>query len=271
MKAIGFIGCGNMGGALATAVAKAYDTRSIYLSEKDNKKSLALAEKTGCRPSDNREIAEFCDLIFLGVKPQVMPSLLDSISTALAERTKRNNRFVLVSMAAGISTDSICEMARGKYPVIRIMPNIPVSVGEGMILYCANEMVKAEELQFFREIFVNAGKLDELPEKLISAGSAVSGCGPAYALMFLQSMAEGGIKCGLPYDKALLYAAQTVIGSAKLLLAGNEHPEKLKDAVCSPAGSTIEGVNVLENAAFRAAVINAVDASYKRTEELGKK
>jgi len=150
------------------------------------------------------------------------------------------------------------------------MPNTPASVGEGMILYAATENVSDQALEGFRNIMGCAGVLDPLPEQLIDAGSAVSGCGPAFACLFLEALADGGVKCGLPRNKALLYAAQMLLGTARLAMASGQHPGALKDAVCSPGGSTIVGVQALEEHAFRGAVIDAVEAAFERTKALGK-
>jgi len=164
----------------------------------------------------------------------------------------------------------IRRMAGAEYPIIRIMPNTPVSVGEGMILYDHTDNVPAEAVKVFCEMMRFAGRLDPLPEKLIDAGSAVSGCGPAFACLFLEALADGGVACGLPRDKAMEYATQMLLGTAKLALESGRHPGELKDAVCSPGGSTIAGVRALEQGSFRAAAMNAVEAAFVRTKELGK-
>ena len=261
----GFIGTGNMGGALARAAAKA--GVSITLADQNKEKAAALAYELGCVSTDVQTLAENCDLIFLGVKPQVMGSMLSEIAPALADR---QDGFVLVSMAAGVAIEDIRAMAGNAYPVIRIMPNIPVSAGAGVILYDTTDNVSAEALESFREGMRFAGLLDPLPEKLIDAGSAVSGCGPAFVSMFIEALADGGVACGLPRDKALAYAAQTVAGTAQMLLDSGMHPGQLKDAVCSPGGSTIAGVRALEQGGFRACAMDAVDAAFDRTKELGK-
>ena len=139
-----------------------------------------------------------------------------------------------------------------------------------MILYDASEKVTGEMLELFRKGMSDAGILDALPEKLIDAGSAVTGCGPAFVDLFIEALADGGVACGLPRDKAMVYAAQMVLGSAKLVLESGKHPGQLKDAVCSPGGSTIAGVRALEQNAFRGTVMEAVDAAFVRTKELGK-
>ena len=261
---VGFIGTGNMGGALAKAASKSGS--EIFLSDKSEEKAQALAAEIGAKAVSVAEAA-LCDYVFLGVKPQMLMGLLKELSPILA---LRNVPGVLVSMAAGVAMADI-ELALGfPYPLIRIMPNTPVAVGSGVILYDATENTTMEDIAGFVSILSQAGLLNRLPEQLIDAGSAVSGCGPAFAAMFMEALADGGVKCGLPRDKAMTYAAQMVLGTAKLLLETGQHPGQLKDAVCSPGGSTIAGVDALESSAFRGAVMTAVEAAFERTKELGK-
>lgn len=180
----------------------------------------------------------------------------------------RKDRFVLVSMAAGLTMARVQEMAGAEYPVIRIMPNTPVSVGEGIIQY-DSLAVTEEELSAFTDALIHGGLLDPLPEKLIDAGSAVAGCGPAFADLFMEALADGAVACGLPRGKAQHYAAQMLLGAARLALESGSHPGQLKDAVCSPGGSTIAGVKALEDRAFRAACMEAVEAAYEKNKLLG--
>ena len=261
---IGFIGTGNMGSALAIAAAKT--KAEILLNNRTPAKAQALAEKLECNTATAQEIAATCDYIFLGVKPKMMGDLLSSLAPTLKDRP---TPFVLVSMAAGLTMDTLQKMAGGSYPIIRMMPNTPVAVGSGVILYDATENVTGQMLDGFLEAMSQAGMLDRLPEKLMDAGSAVSGCGPAFVSMFIEAMADGGVACGLPRDKALRYAAHTVIGTAQLLLESGKHPGALKDEVCSPGGSTIQGVKALEDGRFRSAVMNAIHAAHTRTQQMG--
>ena len=266
-KTFGFIGAGNMGGALAKAAAKAMAPENITLADQMTEKAAALAAQLGCKTDTAEAVAGSCDFIFLGVKPQVMGAMLAQIAPALAAR---KDSFVLVSMAAGVCIAEIRKMAGNDYPVIRIMPNIPASVGGGVILYDTTDNVTEDAVATFRQAMAHAGLVDALPEKLIDAGSALSGCGPAFVSLFVEALADGAVACGLPRDKALAYAAQTVAGSAQMLLKANMHPAMLKDAVCSPGGTTIMGVNALEQGGFRAAAMEAVLSAYERTLELGK-
>lgn len=264
MKTFGFIGAGNMGGALAKAAVKTLGS-SVVLSDKAEDKAAALAAELGCKCACVADVAKTCDYIFLGVKPQVMGNLFEEIAPVLAART---DRFVLVSMAAGLTISRIHQLAGDDYPIIRIMPNTPASVGESMILYAAKK-VSEGEVDTFLAGMAKAGKFCSLAENLIDAGSAVSGCGPAYVCLFLEALADGGVACGLPRQQAMELAAQTLLGTAKLVQETGQHPGQLKDAVCSPGGSTIAGVAALENGGFRGTVMEAVAEAFRRTKELG--
>lgn len=267
---VGFIGCGNMGSALAKAAAKSevLAPEDIYLSNRSIGKAERLAESLGgAVVADNERIAEECRYIFLGVKPQMMEEMLNQIAPVLKART---DRFVLVTIAAGQTMQMIQEMAGGNYPIIRLMPNMPASIGKGMILYCSAK-THLDEMVTFLHIMREAGRFDELAEELIDAGSAIAGCGPAFAYLFIEALADGGVACGLPRAKAQEYAAQMLAGSAEMVLKGEHHPGELKDMVCSPAGSTIQGVRALEAGGFRGDIFEAVVAAYEKTKELGKK
>ena len=258
----GFIGCGNMGGAIAKALAKA--TTDFAITDRSGR-AIALAAEIPCGYLSAAEIAENCDRIFLGVKPHMMKDVLAPLQPTLAEKKP-----LLITMAAGLTMAQIEEFAGGEIPVIRIMPNTPVAIGKGVTQYCANALVGEETLKDFLRDMRFSGILDQLDEKLIDAGSAISGSGPAYVYMFIEALADGAVACGIPRAKALEYAAATVIGAGELVLATGQHPGALKDAVCSPMGSTISGIRALENHGFRAAAMEAVIATYNRNKELGK-
>lgn len=261
----GFIGCGNMGGAVARAVCKSAGADSVLLANRTAAKAEQLAAELGCAAGTNVEIAQSCDFIFLCVKPQMMADMLAGIAPVLAGR----RGFVLVTMAAGLSMARIREMAGGAYPIIRMMPNTPVALGAGMIQLCSDNVPDAAMLAFLAAM-APAGRLDTIPESLIDAASCVSGCGPAWVYQFIEALADGGVAAGLPRAKAQEYAAQTLLGSARLVLESGRHPGALKDAVCSPGGSTIQGVRVLEERAFRGAVTDAVLAAFDKTKAMGK-
>lgn len=265
MTTLGFIGTGNMGGALARAACKSIPSDQVFLSNRTAEKARLLAEELSCRATDNTAIAEHADFIFLGVKPQMMEETLGEIASTLAQR---ESRFVLVSMAAGLTIQRIEELAGGTYPVIRIMPNTPASIGEGMVLYACGELVTKTEETLFLKALAGAGRFSPLPENLIDAGSAVSGCGPAFVDLFVEALADGGVACGLPRAQAVEFAAQMTAGAARLILESGRHPGELKDAVCSPGGTTIQGVRALERSGFRSAVMEAVLAAYEKNAEL---
>ena len=258
----GFIGCGNMGGAIARALANT--TNDIMITDRSGK-AKALAEELCITYADPITVAVSCDRIFLAVKPQMMAEALMPLRKSLREQKP-----LLITMAAGIEIAKIQELAGTELPVIRIMPNTPVQVGKGMTLYCCNELVDETVLEDFLDDMAYTGIMDAIAEHLIDAAGVVSGCGPAYMYMFAEALADGAVACGVPRAKALEYAAATLIGAGEILLQTGEHPGKLKDNVCSPGGSTIAGVNVLEQRAFRGAIIDCVKAAYKRNQKLGK-
>ena len=265
MKTIGFIGAGNMGGALAAAACRAGYAENVFLYDKDTAKAAALAKKLCCH-TETLEGVVACDMIFLGVKPQFLADLAREVAPLLSAR---KTPALLVSMAAGVQLCRLEELF-GALPTIRIMPNMPVAAGAGMIVYCHSDRVTDDMLALFLDAMKAAGKLDAIAESLFDAATAVSGCGPAFVDLFIEALADGGVKCGLPRDKALIYAEQTVLGAAKYALESGIHPAALKDAVCSPGGSTIEGVRALEAGGFRSLAIEAVAASYEKTKALGK-
>ena len=263
MPVLGFIGTGNMGGALARAAAKGGN--ELLLANRSPEKAQKLIDEIGGRLCSNAEVAQQAEFIFLGVKPQMMADMLEEIKPVLM---RRRDRFFLVSMAAALTIDKINEMAGGGHSVIRIMPNTPCAIGEGMILYSCGEGVGQAEEEVFLNAMAAAGRFSKLPEKLIDAGSSVAGCGPAFVDLFVEALADGGVACGLPRAQAMEFAAQMVMGSAKLILESGKHPGLLKDQVCSPGGTTIQGVRALENGGFRSAVMEAVIAAYEKNFKL---
>jgi len=267
-QTIGFIGTGNMGSAMAAAADKSGLAEQILLANRTPAKAEALSRQLSCgRVAANEEIAETCQLIFLGVKPQMMEGMLAGLTAALQARS---DRYILVTMAASLTCARIREMAGVDCPVIRMMPNTPSALGAGVVQYCGLDVTQ-EELDAFAALLAPAGLVDPVPEHLIDASSAVSGSGPAYTYLFIEALADGGVACGLPRDKALAYAAQMVAGAAKMVLESGKHPGALKDAVCSPGGTTIQGVRALEEGGFRAAAMDAVIATYEKTLELAKR
>ena len=258
----GFIGCGNMGGAIARALSM--KTKDILLSD-PSAQTPVLAQELGCHVGDNQTVVQSCDRIILAVKPQMMAKVLAPVAETLAARKP-----LIITIAAGIEMQQIEKWIGTSLPIIRLMPNTPVSVGKGMIVYCCNDLVSEADLADFLSDMAFSGTLDRIDEKLIDAASALSGSGPAYYYLFLEAMADGAVACGLPRQKALAYAAATMEGAAQMFLQSGKHPGELKDAVCSPAGSTIVGIQALEQHGFRGAVMDCITSAYQRNKELGK-
>ena len=256
-----------MGAALARAAYHGMGEGAyLYLSNRTPSKVTALCgELTWANPSNNAAIARTCDLIFLGVKPQMMAGLLEELTPILAGR---RDRFVLCSMAAGLTVERLLQMAGGEYPVIRILPNTPAAIGQGIAQFCTRG-VTAEEKADFLTLMAPSGLLDEMDEELMTAANCISGCGVAFCAMLIEALADGAVACGLPRDKAVATAAQTLLGTGALCLAQGKHPGAMKDAVCSPGGTTIQGVRTLEERGFRAAAMDAVIAAFEKTAKLG--
>lgn len=260
MKTVGFIGTGNMGSALARAVSKS-EIASIKLANRTKKKASDLAKEIGGKVVTNKQAAN-SDFVFLAVKPYQAKEVLAEIKSSL------NYNTVIVSMMNGYTIDKLRKEIN--LPIIRIMPNTPVAVGEGMTLYTFSDDVKKEDVETFKELMKNSGKLEIVDEHLFDEVSAITGCGPAYADMFVDALAIAGVKLGIPRKRAEVFAAQMLLGSSKLMLESGKHPEQLKDEVCSPGGSTIEGVVALEKNAFKSSVIEAILAAYKKNKEMAK-
>ena len=259
---IAFLGTGNMGGALARAASK-QEGNELLLVNRHSEKAERLRNEIGGTVLTHEAAVSEADMIFLGVKPVMLSELCGMIRRNLADRTAEGQTgpFVLVSMVAGVSIADLQGQLGAQYPVIRIMPNTPVSVGEGMILYTCSEEVSEDRKEAFLTAMRAAGRFLPIEERLMDAGMAVSGCGPAYVDLFVEALADAGVAGGLARKDALMLAAQTILGSAKLILESGKHPGVLKDEVCSPGGTTIRGVRKLEEKGFRSAVIEAALAT----------
>jgi pyrroline-5-carboxylate reductase len=276
-----------MGRALMKGAAAFAGAGCIFFTDSDADKAREAAAALGAGVfASNVEAARRGDYVFLAVKPQVMSSVLEEIAPALAARLGTGGADggagvkagtggfkALVSMAAGWSIGKLRSLLErhgaGGVPVVRIMPNTPALVSKGMIALTAPaEFGALEELE---GLLSAAGTVDRVEESYLDAVTGLSGSGPAFVYMFIEALADGGVKAGLPRDKALRYAAQTVLGSAAMVRETGRHPGELKDMVCSPAGTTIAGVAALERAAFRGAVMDAVEAAWRRAAELGGK
>ena len=221
----------------------------------------------GCAvAADNAAAAREAEYVFLCVKPQVMEGVVKELAPVLSDKPDT----VLVSIAAGLQIATLRQWLGLPNPILRIMPNTPASIGMGMLALTGEPDAREEHYQAVETILARAGRVERLAEHQMDAFSAVAGCGPAFVYPFIEALADGGVKVGLPRSQAMVYAAQMVLGSAALVLESGKHPGQLKDEVCSPGGSTIAGVAALEARALRSAAIEAVEAAYHRNVELGK-
>ena len=268
MRKYGFIGGGNMGGAMALSCARAVGSDNVLLVDRDEETTARLSCNLGVTASSYDEISKECRLIFIGVKPNLVAQVLQQLRPALQAR---EDDVALVSIAAGVKIEDMCQVAGDDVPIIRMMQNTPVALGEGMMVYATSQAAGEDDINELKRAMSCAGRLDAIAEEKIDAATAVMGCGPAFAYQFVEALADGGVACGLTREQAQLYAAQMLAGAAQMVLQTGKHPGELKDAVCSPGGSTIEGVRALESAGFRSAVISAVIASFEKNQQLGKK
>lgn len=256
------IGCGTMGAAIMRAVMQTVDAAHVIVSGGKSQRAADFARSSGCLfAASNTEAVVGSDIIFLGVKPAIVSSVLTEISPVL-------NGKIVVSMAAGVSLSQLAVRDDTRY--VRIMPNTPAIIGEGMIAMCGADGVDEKTLSEIASLLAPAGKVEIIPEKLIDCVGAISGSGPAYCFLFIEALADAAVMLGMPRKQAYIYAAQTAKGSAELVLRSGRHPGDLKDDVCSPGGTTIAAIKKLEEGGLRAAVMNAAQAAYDRTLALRK-
>lgn len=256
----GFIGAGNMGGALAQAACRTVAPQEISVICRTPEETASAAARLGCpAASSNPELASQCRFLFLGVKPGMISELASEIASHIAPGC------TVVSMLAGVSLETLESLFGADRPILRILPNTPCAIGEGVILCSPNRCVSDVDMGAFRTLMAGAGLIDEIPESLMDAAGTLTGCGPAFAYLFLEALADGAVACGLPRANAQAYAAAMLRGSAAMVLESGKHPGELKDAVCSPGGTTIAGVATLEQNGFRGAAMQAVCAAYRKT------
>lgn len=262
---IGFIGAGNMGGAILRGlVSGGFRGGDILVYDTDSAKLMKLFEDYGiCIASSTEDVAEAADAVVMAVKPQMLPAVLSSLTPVLHRRSS-----LVISIAAGKTLATLEEILGAGLPVVRVMPNIAAKVGEGMAAFCANAQVTDAHKSTVRLIFEAVGEVIELEERLFSAYSALASCSPAFSLLYIDALAEAGVRYGIPKSTALKIAAQSVLGTTRLLQETGEHPRALIDQVCSPAGTTIEGLCALQEGGFEAAVLEAVRKSYERDKQL---
>ncbi|MBP8640021.1 MAG: pyrroline-5-carboxylate reductase [Oscillospiraceae bacterium] len=269
-----FIGAGNMGGAIIEAVCRAIEPKNVFVYDRDTDKTAELSAKTGCSVAETAEDAVArAHFVFLCVKPNILADALKGICPILKECSENGDEKVIVSIAAGVTKGTIAAVLENNglaLPIVRLMPNTPVAVGKGLVLVSPEKDVSEEDVEHLLAALAPGGLSSLIDESYIDAATPVFSCSPAYTYMFIEALADGGVMVGLPRDKAQKFAAQAVLGAAAMVLETGKHPGELKDAVCSPGGSTIVGVEELEKAGFRAAAASAVYEAYKRTTTLGK-
>ena len=252
---IGFVGCGNMatsiiGGILEKGILKKEDIKASTKTENSAKK---VQETLGIEcTTDNKEAVQDADVIFLAVKPQFCEEVIQEIKSEIKSEQ------VIISIVAGKKLEWLEAQFGAGHKIIRTMPNTPAMVGEGMMGVCANERVSQAELDTVLDLCSGFSKAEMIDEKLMDVVTAVSGSSPAYVFMFIEAMADAAVAGGMPRSQAYTFAAQAVLGSAKMVLETGKHPGELKDMVCSPAGTTIQAVRVLEEKGMRSSVFEAM-------------
>lgn len=264
MAKIGFIGMGNMGYSMLKGVLKVFDKDDILFTRKNETMGRQLAEETGIRyVESNAELANNVKYLILAVKPQVYDQVIKNIENVI---TKEH---VVISLAPGITIEYLTDKLGFDSRVVRAMPNTPALLGEGMTgVSYDTALFSLNEREVIEKIFKSFGKYVMVEEKLMSAVTCASGSSPAYVYMFIEALADSVVKYGIPRQSAYEMAAQTVMGAAKMVLETKKHPAELKDAVCSPGGTTIAGVAALEEYGFRNSIIKATDACYAKAESM---
>ncbi|WNS75419.1 pyrroline-5-carboxylate reductase [Bacillus sp. DTU_2020_1000418_1_SI_GHA_SEK_038] len=270
MMKVGFVGTGNMASAIIKGMIHTEHTKAkdIFLFDVDMEKMHLFASETETNTCAScEELVEYADILVLAVKPNQFEAVL----TSLKECIKAKNP-LLVSIAAGTSIEKIQQLteAESDLAIIRVMPNVNAMIGEGAAAVCGNKAASQEQVNFVLDMFNAIGMAIELPEHHFSTFTAIAGSSPAYAYLFIDSLARGAVKNGLPKDLANKIAAQAVLGSAKMILESDEDPWVHINRVCSPGGTTVAGLVALEDHAFISTVIKGVDATIKRDEELMK-
>ncbi|GAO03899.1 pyrroline-5-carboxylate reductase [Anaeromyxobacter sp. PSR-1] len=267
-KKIAFLGTGNMAEALVKGLLRAGTAtrEEILCSEPRAERRAEIQARYGVETSgDNRALAERADIVVLSVKPQTMDPLLVEIAPAI------DHRKLVVSIAAGIPILAIARKLGAGVRIVRVMPNTPALVGAGATALARGAHATDADLEQARALFQSVGTTEVVEEPLLDAVTGLSGSGPAFVFLAIEALADGGVKVGLARPVAMALAAQTVLGSAKLVLETGEHPGRLKDQVTSPGGTAIAGVHALEVGGLRAALIAAVEAATRRSRELGEK
>lgn len=266
MALIGFIGVGNMGYPMLSSAVACFGKEKIIMNTKTEERMKYVKEQLGvCYYTDKKELVENCKYIILAVKPQFYKEVLEEIK----ENVTKDH--VVITVAPGFNISDIKNTLGNDVKVVRSMPNTPALVGEGMSGICYSEDTFSEqELEVIAKFFGSFGKYEVFDERLMDAVTCASGSSPAYVYMFIEALADSVVKCGIPRKQAYRMVAQTVLGSAKMVLETGEHPGALKDQVCSPAGTTIEGVTALEEYGFRNSIMKATEKCYNKATSIKK-
>ncbi len=262
---LGFIGCGNMAQAMMGGIieAKIISPEEIIASDAFQPCLDGAKEKLNINiTTDNKEVASKSEILILAVKPQFYEAVINEIAPVVKDD------IIIITIAPGQTLEKIESLFGKDIKVVRTMPNTPAMVGEGMTALCANDLMTSEEKDRVQEIIGGFGKALYVPEYMMDSVVAVSGSSPAYVFMFIEALADGAVLLGMGRNDAYTFAAQSVIGSAKMVLETGKHPAELKDMVCSPAGTTIEAVKVLEEEGFRNSVIKAMVACAEKSKNM---
>ena len=262
-KKIGFIGCGNMGGAILYGALESgvLPKENAYVYD-INPAMMEKAEGWGVNLcTDDEDVCAKCDIILLAVKPQNAAEALGMCNKALDGKA-------MMSIVAGVTVERLQNMIDGSPRILRLLPNTPAMVFEGAFAICSDNDFTEEELEIAKAIYGSIGIIEMVPEKLIDAACALNGGGPAFVAMFIEAMADGGVKQGLPRATAYRLAAQTALGTAKMILETGMHPGQIKDMVTSPGGTTIEGCEALERGGMRGAVIDCINKAAEKSKKL---
>jgi pyrroline-5-carboxylate reductase len=266
-KRIGIIGTGKMGTALISGLLKAriVERANLCASDISSQRCHDISQTYGIEClSDNKALVANSDIVIIAVEPRHVKEVLEEIGDELTNQ-------LIVSLAAGISIDFLKRSLLKPIPIVRVMPNTPCMVGEGMTVITFGAEVSEEMLKVVKEIFSSIGKILLLDESFFDAVTGLSGSGPAYAYIAIEGLVEGGLKAGLPEDVALTLAAQTVVGSGKMVLETRMHPASLREMVTTPGGVTIEGIKELEQGDVKSSFMRAVEKATQRAKELAKR
>ncbi|XP_011644712.1 pyrroline-5-carboxylate reductase [Pogonomyrmex barbatus] len=267
---IGFIGGGNMASAIGAGLIRknVLTPENVWISSRTDR-THRFWKDLGAKPTfSNSQVVDNCDVVFLSVKPQILEDALETVKSATGEKFESK---LFISVLAGVPLEVLYAKIRwivNSPRIIRTMPNTPMMVGEGIIVYCSNEDATSMDLQLVDKLFSYIGMSQNVPESLMNAVGTLSGCGPAFVYPIIEALADGAVRMGVPRPMATKFAAQVLIGAGKMVLETGRHPGQLKDEVCSPGGTTITGIHAIEIGGVRGSFMNAIEAAVKRSNEL---